>query len=172
MCYFLTIGIHRSITPEIKKAFPSDMAVWQCENKNIMAHLPPECHGYAVTTGMCSCDIYHWASNDPEEDIKKLKEKYRKKGWSKNKIDRAVEEATAARKTKSSGLRADAREAISSVAASFGVVHVFVHFYSGDQTTEEVTINLGPTVKAEEFRSGEYVLAPDTLVKIVAKGER
>ena len=83
-----------------------------------------------------------------------------------------MEEATAARKTKSSGLRADAREAISSVAASFGVVHVFVHFYSGDQTTEEVTINLGPTVKAEEFRSGEYVLAPDTLVKIVAKGER
>jgi hypothetical protein len=148
------------------------MAVWQCENKNIMAHLPPESHGYVVTTGMCSCDIYHWSNNDPEEEIKRLKEKYRRKGWSKNKIDRAVEEATAARSTKSSGLRADIREAISSVAASFGVVHVFVHFYSGDQTTEKVTINPGPTVKAEEFRSGEYVLAPDTLVKVVSKGER
>jgi len=169
MCYFLTIGIPGSLATVIKEAFPSDMAVWQCENKNIMVHLPSECHGYVVTTGMCSCDIYQWANKDPEEDIKKLKEKYRKKGWSKNKINRAVEEATAARSTKSSGLRADAREAISRVAVSFGVVHVFVHFYSGDQTTEEVTINLGLTVQAEDFRSGEYVLAPDTLVKVVSK---
>lgn len=169
MCYFLTIGLPGSITPKIKEAFPSGMAVWQCENKSIMAHLPPECHGYVVTTGMCSCDIYHWVSKDPEEEIQKLREKYRKKGWSKNKIDRAVEEATAARTTKSSGLRADTREAISRVAASCGVVHVFVHFYSGDQTTEEVPVNLGSAVGAEEFRSGQYVLAPDTLVKVVLK---
>jgi hypothetical protein len=159
MCYFLTIGIPGSIGPETVKVFPADMAVWQCENKNIMAHLPPECHGYVVTTGICSCDIYHWANGDLQEEIEKLQEKYRKKGWSKSKIDRAVEGATGTRKTKSSGLRADAREAI------------FVHFYSGDQTTEDVTICPGPTVTAEDFGSLEYLLAPDTLVKVVSKGE-
>ena len=136
------------------------MAAWRCENRHIMAHFDADFHGYVLTTGMCSCDLYSSPSDDetPEEHTRKLQEKYKEKGWSGAKIQRAINDATAAEKHLR-GLRADTRELIARVAKASKRVYVFVHMYSGDQMTEKVVVKHGPSVPSSEFRSGTYLFS-------------
>jgi hypothetical protein len=166
MCYFITICLPESAVLYLQEEARPSMSAWRCENNDIMARVPSGLSGYILTTGMCSCDLYS-APLDEEtrkEHDSKLKQKYKKKGWSELKIQRAIADANAAVKRK--GLRDDARELIARVADESKKVYVFVHMYSGDQMTEKVTVKQSRTVSASEFRSGGYALEGDTMVTV------
>ncbi len=167
MCYFITLGIHESDAASLEKLGQRGLSAWRCENKHIAARFDRDFVGYVLTAGMCSCDLYQdpFSQETSDERAMRLQEKYRKKGWSEAKIKRAVADATADEE-RSAGLRADARELIARLADASKCIYVFVHMYSGDQTTEEVAVKPGPSISSQDFGSGAYVLECDTLVKV------
>jgi len=168
MCYFITIGLHESKAGYLEEHARPEMSAWRCENSHIMAHLDEGFHGYVLTTGMCSCELYHSPARNetPEAAAKRLHKRYKKRGWTEVKIQRAIADATAAGNPQVRGLRTDARELIARAADASKRVYVFVHMYSGDQMTEELVVKNGPTVSSSEFRSGSYILETDTLVTV------
>jgi hypothetical protein len=173
MCYFITIGIPESKAGYLEEQARPDMAAWRCENRHIMAHFDADFHGYVLTTGMCSCDLYSSPLDDEtlEDTVLRLHKKYKKKGWTETKIQRAIDDATAAR-SQIRGLRADTRDLIARVADASKRLYVFVHMYSGNQITEEVLVKDGPTVSSAEFRSGSYTLQEDMLVTVKGQNDR
>ena len=133
------------------------------------------CHGYALTDRHCSCDLYSWPADQKgaKETLLKLRRKYEKRGWSEAKIQRALNDPSAYIKPNKIGLRADVRMLIADIVDEAGRVEFFVHFYSGDQMTEKLTVNRGATVSSGEIRSGAHLLEPDVLTTVVArKGRR
>jgi hypothetical protein len=174
MCYFITIGIHESKGGYLEEQARPEMSAWRCENSQIMAHLHEGFQGYVLTTGMCSCDLYRSPAGDEtsEDTTQRLHNRYKKKGWTEAKIQRAIADATAAGNLQVRGLRTDARELIARVADASNRVYVFVHMYSGNQMTEEVKVKHGPTVRSSEFRSDGYILETDTLVTVNGQNRR
>jgi len=114
MCYFITIGIPESKAGDLEEQARPGMSAWRCENSHIMAHLDAGFQGYVLTIGMCSCDLYRSPTDDEtmEDTIRRLQEKYRKKGWTEAKVQRAIADATATWNPEVRGLRRDARELI------------------------------------------------------------
>ncbi len=92
MCLFVTVGSVAALE-ELEKAF--DRRHFQLEpanNPSVKALLPPDLATYYVTRGGCSCDLMSdrvGKFHDPN----KMRERLKKKGWSQNKIDRAVDQA-------------------------------------------------------------------------------
>jgi hypothetical protein len=168
MCYFITVCIPESFDEYMKEVSSSGMSFWRCENAHIMKNLKNGFQGYVLTTAMCSCDLYSAPLSDVElnaETNKRIK-KYKSKGWSKAKIQRAIADATSVSKTHTIGLRPDAREVIARVADTAKLIYLFVHMYSGDQMTEKVVVNQGATILSSELISGDFVLEPDILVSV------
>jgi hypothetical protein len=121
MCYFVTI----SFPKKVEKAVISHLLTGVCldRNKNpfFVQTLGKGFLSMNVTDGHCSCSLYSSLLTEDAEDTTRLMKKYRRKGWSQNKIDIAL--SNIERKPRQVSI--DLRPMISSIAYDIGSVHLF-----------------------------------------------
>lgn len=142
MCYFLTIGFKRSFKDRVVNIVKDIFEIQYNNDRSLQKQTSDDYLFVNIISGMCSCDLV-----DTEYRKKdKLKNKYLKKGWSKAKIDRAlssIEDGT--------GLKSEMRKLIADIVDKIGYVILFIHWYYGDLSREEIRINDTHYLSLEEF---------------------
>ena len=140
MCRFISIAVED--VEEAKKIF-AGYTVWGNENKSFKSEIPQQYNTLWITDGHCSCDFYS-DPYDPENEAQKLrkrfsKPKYKKKGWSQERIEREIEHILNKPKEEC-GLSTSLFLCIQSYTKSIGSCYFHVGWYSGDQTKQGLNI--------------------------------
>ncbi len=140
MCRFISIAVED--TKHAKRIF-AGYTVWENENKSFKTEIPLKFSAPWLTDGHCSCDLF---SNpyDPENEAQKLrkrfsKPKYKKKGWSQERIEREIENILKKPKEKG-GLSTILFSCIQSYTKEVGSCYFHIGWYSGDQTKQGLNI--------------------------------
>ena len=166
MCYFITVGVAEKHADVLRQQLSGTFGVAPVSNESILKFLPAD-HQTFNLGGMCSCHLYTKSRSEPLE-AGKLRSKYKKKGWSEDKINRAIADKLSAQKESFKGLRPDLREQLSNIAADVGRLSVVAHFYSGGVESEAVPIMGRKIVSRDSLVTDEDAIPEDTLVEVVA----
>jgi hypothetical protein len=140
MCRFISIAVEDT---EVAKSIFAGYNVWDNENKSFKSEIPPQYHPLWVTDGHCSCGFYS-EPYDPEYESQKLrkkfsKPKYKKKGWSQERIEREIEHIMRKQKEKG-GLSSLLFSCIEAYTKNAGSCYFHIGWYSGDQTKQGLNI--------------------------------
>jgi hypothetical protein len=163
MCHFLTIAVPGKSVPEVPKAFRRKIHFAEHTNRSVTERIPSNWICFTVTSGGCSCGFYR-APNEAPDDRSKLEMKYRKKGWSEGKIQRALESTNDAA-ARSAGLRDDVLELVTDLTNTFGEIRLSLNWYSGDIETEDFTLNDAGRISLADFRRDTTALRDETTIK-------
>jgi hypothetical protein len=172
VCYFVAIGIRRgsgALVEALSQGREASFRVDVCINSSIADLFGPDDSVYFLTRGQCSCDLYvePGSASDPTEERSRAEARYRRKGWSQNKIERALQSMHLP--SERSGRRTGVGDLLNSVAhlvEEAGSVRLFAHFFSGAITTEEVKATGRETISLEAFRTRAGSFASDILLEI------
>lgn len=119
-------------------------SLWKNENKSFGSELDPEFHALWVTTGQCSCSLYFYPY-DPEEEAEKFRKKfsrlkYRKKGWTHDKVEKEVEHILNNRPKAKGGLSDPLFHCLKNYTSDVGSCYFHLGWYSGDQNKQGLEI--------------------------------
>jgi hypothetical protein len=120
VCDFLLAATTPQGLVGLRAALPADVLCQPFENASVRRRSPADWALVALTDGYCSCRLY--SAPDDEADRRrrqaKLERKYAKRGWSAERIQRAMEQQSAHRRDDSpAGLRPDLSTALAKAAA-------------------------------------------------------
>ncbi|MEQ8765666.1 MAG: hypothetical protein RL885_17210 [Planctomycetota bacterium] len=157
MCVFLFLGV-----PATSGATPSigSLTVRPAENTSVLAIFGARWAVYTLTDeGGCSCALH--SDRRPSEIRAAERRRYAAKGWSRGKVDRAVEAKL------SQGAVATFEEVsswLAGLAQTLGEIALFAHAFGG-ATREEVVVSSGRRDwTVDDFVSEEGVIPLDVLV--------
>ena len=127
---------------EAKNIF-SGYTILDCKNIVFISEVNPHFDTVWVTDGHCSCSLYS-EPYDPVLAAEKLrkkftKPKYRKKGWSEDRVEREVERILKTSKIEG-GLSSLLFQCIQTYTKTIGMCQMHVGWYSGDQNEEGISI--------------------------------
>lgn len=115
---------------------------------------------YDITDGQCSCSFYVAPSavDRAEAKIKAARERYEKEGWSKSKIDRALEAKSRSHSRTARGPAFDFPGAIGALLRAGSGIQLLCHSYTGrfDDETFDVTIKIAMLVESLAFQRGSF----------------
>jgi len=168
MCRFLTIAVSGKSVPEVPEEFRRTINFAEQSNPSVIEHSPPDWISFTVTSGGCSCNLYRALATAPD-DRSKIEKKYRKKGWSNAKIQRAIE-SHELEPSRSAGLRVDALDLVENLANAFGEIRLSLRWYSGDVGTENFALKDAGCMSLKDFRLDTTALSDETTILI--KGKR
>ena len=150
----IAVGLPKSAQRKWIDNLPQSMRTWPANYKGLstaMRAFPV----FIVGTSMCSCDLFNKGS---DESVLK---KYQRKGWSKNKIERAIEN----RKTSNrhAGLHPELRRWLADAVTDAGEAYLFVHWDS-----DELQFDHHVLVSAEEMRNQTFRIEDEQIIHIKA----
>lgn len=128
------------------------MRAWAANYKELsseMSNFPT----LVIGTSMCSCDLFNQGS---DENVQK---KHRRKGWSKSKIERAIENRK--KSNRHAGLHPELRRWLAEVANDVGEIFLFVHWES-DFLNYEQRIE----VSADEMAQQTFPIKAECLIHV------
>lgn len=171
MCYFITVAVDEKYVALMKAKLRSSFNLSSTGNHAIVGSLRTGDAAFVLTDGACACGLYGppRVPEDKEEKLRRkyARPKYKKRGWSEDKINRAIADGLRKPPGELSGLRADLRWQLCDLAAEAGRVSLVVHFYSGGTETEEIPLKGKKVVRCEELQDDNYSVEEDVLVEII-----
>jgi hypothetical protein len=133
MCLFVAVAVKAS-KELVARAFDAErFRVHEAANPGLRALAPAGADVFYVTAGGCSCGLEPM----PLGDSDKLRRKYEKKGWSKNKIDRAIAQAVGEHSVKETPGSAAFRASVCRL-ADVEDVHVFAMICDASPDDQEL----------------------------------
>jgi len=133
-------------------AKPRGFRIIPTNNPSVVAFLGIEYDAFIIISGGCSCDLYFEHSEEDNKDNEsKLRNRYKRKKWSNNKIDRAIHNSIDSHKLGKTGLIQQVIDYISDVVKKTKEIKIFVHWYNGGVEIEKLQILHGPRLELEEF---------------------
>jgi hypothetical protein len=141
MCRFISMAVEN--VAEARRIF-AGYALWDNENKSFKSEVPAKFEMLWVTDGHCSCGFYS-KPYDPIVEKEKLikrfsKPKYRKKGWSPERIEREVEAILNKPKVEG-GLSRPLFSCLQSYTSEAGCCYFHMGWYSGDPDRQGLRID-------------------------------
>ena len=164
MCYYLTISFGREHAATVKSDFSKGFRLRENKNPFFEKNFGSNFVSYDVTDGHCSCSIFgDLAAEEIVDQTAKIIEKYRKKGWSENKIRRAVKnhDLKPERKT-DSGIRKILAELFNEI----GSYWLFAHMYKGMIDEEPLKAASFKELKIPELADKKMAVPEDVIIKI------
>lgn len=170
MCYFITIAVPIIAAERVCTAHAArGMHIAPTVNASARAAAGPGRVPLLVTTGGCSCDWYKRpAESDVDSKSAKARARYERMGWSKAKIERALE-GMARSPRHDFGLHPVVIELLQAVARDCGAAAVWVHDFSGAVEVESYAITTRESWAPSDLSTRAATLAADTIVEIVAE---
>lgn len=181
MCYFVLVAFPPEAIPAARAQLRSTFGMRPANNPSLDASLPAGWSAFLLNDGMCGCDMYSHPDRKevavpPAERARAFREKhakpkYRKRGWTEERIERAIaqmqepDRAPAARGF--TGLRGDVRKALAEVARAAGPARLLVHRFSGIIEKERLSLAGEHRVDAAELVAGTTPVQADVLYEIV-----
>lgn len=154
MCYFLTILTPANAGAALRDMIPRGLELSTQENGSLRGAIGNRYSAGVLTSGGCSCDLYHRAAQAGAHSEADLIAKFSARGWSQAKIERALRDRSAhsARTSQSAftGLRPDIVELIQQAVDELTVVGVYAHFYRGRIDTEALPVERTRSITSQE----------------------
>ena len=151
----IAVGLPKSAQQNWIDRLPQPMRAWPAHYPGLSSHMG-DFEVFIVGTVMCSCDLFKRGSDE------KLYEKYRKKGWSKVKIERAI--ANRKKADLHAGLHPQLRRWLAEAAMDAGEVYLFIHWDS-DELKYEQHVSMSP----EEIREQTVPIKEEQLIRVRRK---
>jgi hypothetical protein len=162
MCFFVVVGVPTQYVRNCLAKVPRPVRADHNGNYGgLTVHLPDH-ELNVLTEGGCSCSLYAPRREERATRPERLRKKWRKRGWSEQKIERALSDIKATPVVEP-GLRLDVRTWIADSADECGEFAVFVHWASDKIPRSPERIE----VSASEVRSAGEVIAEGMLVRVV-----
>lgn len=176
MCYFITVGINSEFAAALHYHARNVCNLIRNNNPHLAQYLKANEVAFNLVTGKqpCSCALYLDSNQrePPEAAMKRLK--YRKRGWSAEKIERAIAEEYSIYKGRFHGsfdrLKPELRRHLCNVVRDAGRVLLIVHWYSESPETEKLHIKSQRAIDCDELLSRDEAVAEDTLIRLVRAG--
>lgn len=173
MCYFVTVGISSEFASALHYHVRNECNLTRNNNPNLASYFEANKVAFNLVTGKqsCSCALYFDSNQKepPEAAVKRLK--YRKKGWSAEKVDRVIAEEFSIYKGKFHGrfdrLKPELRQHLCNVVRDIGRVLLIVHWYSESPETEKLNIKSQKTIRCDELLSRDEAVAEDVLIEVI-----
>jgi hypothetical protein len=175
VCYFLTIGVHADgavlIDDERERRHRGrHLTFVPASNPSLAGIFPRDDRLFWITCGMCACDLY-LGSMGKHVDLDRERNKYRAKGWSESKIDRALSARRAERPAVARGQRDDAPhellyDLLLDLSGCRGGVRVFAHTYQGEPNEEKVLAHPEVPINVTELIDGGN-FPEDTMIEVI-----
>ena len=166
MCHFLTIAVPREAVPEVPEDFRHTIRFDEHTNQSVTRYMPDDWACFTATSGGCSCDFYRVPFDDSDDSARRVK-KYKKKGWSDAKIQRALDGRKESQH-ETAGLREDIFELVIGLARESGEVRLALHWYSGDVETERFSLRDAGRVSLADFKQSSTPLENESTLGIHA----
>lgn len=169
MCQLVTIGVPKSAgSALIEFGGPRDgLLVTPSRNPHLASIFPITDLRLDVTIGGCSCDLVGGRHGARAGDESKQRQRYEKLGWSRAKIDRALQASTTAHERDRAGTSARRfRQGVLALLDRIPSIRLFVHTYSGDFDTEVVVSKGAAHVSRAEYEAANGAFPADTLVEV------
>lgn len=172
MCYFISIAVRENHQTTLKSRLRSSFKLSESDNQSIKNSLNEGETLFVLSDGHCACDLYSAPTKDPRENTeeklraKYSKPKYKKLGWTKEKIGRAIADSLAKPVSTFSELREDLRWQLSDLVRDVGPVQLLVHFYAGDVEQESVEIRSKSTITCKQLMERDELITEDSLIQI------
>ena len=170
MCFFITIAVPDQFTDQVRDHLRSGYGVSKADNRSLSGYLPDDHSMFYVTSGMCSCDLFQ-EPVDIRKSIDKIrsqyaKPKYRKRGWTKAKIERAVQDKIKTMKHGPGGLSLALRHKLSDIVRLTNSLFIVVHWYSGAIDEESISIKSESEIHAHDLINDDGAVTEDTWVAL------
>ena len=115
---------------------------------------------YGITDGHCSCSFYVAPATVDRAEVKinAVRERYEKEGWSKAKIDRALEAKSRSQSRTARSLAFDFPSAVGALLRAGAGVQLLCHSYTGgfDEETFKVTTKLTMAFESLAFQRSSF----------------
>jgi hypothetical protein len=171
MCFFITIAVSSNAVEGVRtERAVRGMHIAPTANASARAAAGPGRVPLLVTTGGCSCDWYKRpaeSESEAESKIAKAKARYERMGWSKAKIERALEGMSRPPR-QDFGLHPVVIDLLQAVTQDCGSAAVWVHEFSGDVEVESYAIARHERWARTEVAARSAMLATDTVAEIGA----
>lgn len=172
MCYFITVGINSEFAATLHYHVRNECNLTRNNNPHLAQYLKANEVAFNLVTGKqpCSCALYFDSNQKepPEAAMKRLK--YRKRGWSAEKVERAVAEEFSIYKGRFHGrfdrLKPELRRQLCNVVRGGGRVLLVVHWYSEDPEIEKLHIKSRRSIGCDELLSRDEAVAEDVLLEV------
>lgn len=129
MCYFLELAIPEQNKDALALLSSREFQTCQERETELAKHIPSKFITVSLLSHGCSCDLYRRSGQ--KRDLDKERMKYKKKGWSEAKIERALEGKQSDDEQKES-LRADIKQAITNLLNKVDQLYVLFHWIDDD----------------------------------------
>ena len=171
MCFFIAIAVPSNAAERVRTEHAArGMHIAPTANASARAAAGPGRVPLLVTTGGCSCDWYKRpaeSESEAESKIAKARARYERMGWSKAKIERALE-GMARSPQHDFGLHPVVIDLLQAVTQDCGSAAVWVHEFSGDVEVESYAIARHERWARTEVAARSAMLATDTVAEIGA----
>jgi hypothetical protein len=154
MCYFINVGLPQKAKQRWIEKLPRNLYA-SAGRYEKLSELRNDFSVVTITNGMCSCDLFNRKSD--EDEFKKGK----KKGWSENKIARAIENSRKA--AIQNNLNPDFRRWLSEVVEDAGEAYLLVHW-----DADPLDLKSPIVLVVEAFRRAETYIADEQLFHLKA----
>lgn len=170
MCYFIAIAVPKQFDQYLQTRLSTEFYLETLSNHSILQMIQCDQVAYWVTTGACSCSLYQ----NPDAFDKKIarikkkyyQPKYKKRGWTEAKMQRAIADQLANMQKINLGLRFDLKTALFDVVKQAKTLSLYVHWYSGDIGKETVPCFSSVAITVDEFVHNEKLVLEDMLIAL------
>ena len=168
MCFFIAIAVPSNAAERVRTEHAArGMHIAPTANASARAAAGPGRVPLLVTTGGCSCDWYKRpaeSESEAESKIAKARARYERMGWSKAKIERALEGMSRPPR-QDFGLHPVVIDLLQAVTQDCGSAAVWVHEFSGDVEVESYAIARHERWARTEVAARSAMLATDTVAE-------
>jgi len=162
MCYFVFLGVPQKYSTALGHFGAGQLSIGAVKNVSLKTVFPENFSYAAVTHGGCGCDLY---AEKPVGDVEeKARARFVKKGWSKTKVERALESKKRAGFTRERPIYRAFRQLVVALAIETGSVCLYSHFFTGDVAGE--VLENGGTLRYSlaEYEDKEGTFPQDSLL--------
>jgi hypothetical protein len=169
MCQLVTIGVPKSARP-VSTEFggPRDgLAVTPSRNPHVAKIFPTTDVRLDVTIGGCSCGLIEARHDAPVDHVANQRRRYERLGWSRAKIDGALQASAAAEGRERPNEHARKfRDGVLALLDRVPSLRLFVHMYTGAFDAEAVAAKGAARMTRTEYEAAHGAIPEDTLVEI------
>jgi hypothetical protein len=166
MCHFLTISFNKEFEEQFRSVFPAkEFRLRENKNPFFEKNFGENIVSFDVTDGHCSCSIRAdlAAETATADDAEKIIENYRRKGWSENKIRRALGNRQSKPEIETG---TPAREYLARIFERIGSYELFTHMYKGAIGDEPLKAASRKDLKIQELLDKTVEVPDDVIIKI------
>lgn len=143
MCYMIVVGLPKVTQQYWLEKLPPPSHAWPASYAGLsqqMGNFAP----FVIGTVMCSCALHNQSSDTS------VAERYRKKGWSQSKIERALADRKKA--DRHAGLHSAWRHWLADAATAAGEAYLYIHWDSDELKYGEAVLVLPQNLREQTFK--------------------